>query len=196
MLVASPALLDEYAAGAADNDGASASSSSGSTSASALKPSLRPHLRRLDLILAPLEQWSFVQWGWTGSTMVERQMREYVKHMHEGGKDTGPWKITGGRPVHGVQGWQLDADERRTGEMIYGRQLNFQKDSDQGEYWQLSQNSLKIMRGRVVSASFQGGNKRPDPVPVYEEDPSLFKCEKDIFDRFYIPFLEPHERQA
>ena len=39
-----------------------------------------PYLRRLDLILAPREQWAFMCWGWTGSTMLERQMREYVKH--------------------------------------------------------------------------------------------------------------------
>jgi hypothetical protein len=46
----------------------------------AMREQGQPYLRRLDLILAPREQWAFVCWGWTGSTMLERQMREYVKH--------------------------------------------------------------------------------------------------------------------
>ena len=43
------------------------------------------------------------------------------------------------------------------------------------------------MRGRAVSQSYAlkgpGQTKRPDPVAVYEEDPSQFVCEADIFNR-------------
>ena len=32
-------------------------------------------MRRVDLVLVPADQWPFVLWGWTGSTMLQRQSK-------------------------------------------------------------------------------------------------------------------------
>ena len=83
--------------------------------------------------------------------------------------------------------------------MINGRELQIQND-ELGEFWQLSQNSLKIMRGKAVSQSHYTlggkGGIRAEPVAIYEEDPSQFENEADIFNRVYLPYLEPSERCA
>ena len=47
--------------------------------------------------------------------------------------------------------------------------------------------------GHTVSNSHQ---KAEEPVAVYEEDPSQFRTEADIFNRVYLPYLQPHERCA
>ena len=57
------------------------------------------------------------------------------------------------------------------------------------------------MQGRAVSQSYhtlggQGAGPRAEPVAVYEEDPSQFESEADIFDRVYLPYLAPSERCA
>jgi hypothetical protein len=94
-------------------------------------------LRRLDLVMAPACQWSFVLWGWTGSQMFERSMRDYVKHAHERS-----WAHTEGRPIIGRRGWrasQSSHDGRitvhREEGFVYERKL----DIAAGEHWLLSQ---------------------------------------------------------
>lgn len=73
-------------------------------------------MRRLDLVLVPFDHWPFALWGWSGSTALMRQMRDYSKHARDqtprselaDGEQPKPWHITGGKPIVGRRGWSED----------------------------------------------------------------------------------------
>ena len=60
----------------------SSSSSNSSTSSSSSMVG-RAVMRQGDLVLAPSDQWPFATWGWSGSTALMRQMRDYSKHAQD-----------------------------------------------------------------------------------------------------------------
>ena len=75
---------------------------------------------------------------------------------------------------------------------VFGREL----DLGAGEHWMLSQQGIKIMCGANVSGLHHDREKHGDRRCVYVEDPSQFRCEKDIFDFVRLEYLPPDARCA